>query len=49
MIDGRPRAGPPAMTRKVTPSRALAYLAAAAALAVPLGMAGTASAAAAAR
>ena len=45
MIDGRPRAGPPAMTRKVTPSRALAYLAAAAALAVPLGMAGTASAA----
>jgi len=45
MTGGRPPAGSPATTRKVTPWRALACMAAAATLAVPLGMAGTASAA----
>ena len=45
MTGGRPPAGSPAMTRKVTPWRALACMAAAATLAVPLGMASTASAA----
>jgi Glycoside-hydrolase family GH114 len=45
MTGGRPLAGSPARTSKVKPGRVLACMAAAAALAVPLGMAGTASSA----